>query len=465
MRWRCWPGGSGAGSAVSGSRAQWAGLVGACQSLVNTATAVQDVAITAVAAIEQEWAEDGTTVERVRAGGHVALDAPDVVAGVLGVSHGHAQRRVALAVALVADAEVAGDGDAAGAGVPGGDGASGLSGLHAAMAGGVLDAYRAGVVVEELAGAPPEVAAAVVAVLEEHLGVEAPVQLRRRCRRVLARVCPDLLRQRAVRARAGCGLRRWVQEPGVDRWEGTFASEQAAQGWAVVDALARRYLAQGRCERVEAARGQALMDLVRGQATIDVELVLTVPADVATPPPALPMATPPPALRVATPPPVLRVARPPITPEHAPPLTRGTSSLDDRGAPPRSASDAGLPVAADACPPVVPDARGTAVSSRPGQAGTQRPPAVAGTSPGVPDVVTQGAPQAHLSPEDLVEVVGPFPGEPLLVRRAWLTGLDRAAVVRGARCHASTGALLDDSGRPNARVPPERTTDRRGQDP
>ena len=151
---------------------------------------------------------------------------------------------------------------------------------------------------------------------------------------------------------------------------------------------------------------------------------------------------------------MLRVARPPITPEHAPPLTRGTSSLDDRGAPPRSASDAGLPVAADACPPVVPDARGTAVSSRPGQAVTQGPPAVAGTSPGVPDVVTQGAPQAHLSPEDLVEVVGPFPGEPLLVRRAWLTGLERAAAVRGARCHASTGALLDDSGRTNAAYRP-----------
>ena len=45
------------------------------------ATAVQDVAITRLAAIEEEWHEDGTVVETHRAPGHVALDAPDLVAG------------------------------------------------------------------------------------------------------------------------------------------------------------------------------------------------------------------------------------------------------------------------------------------------------------------------------------------------------------------------------------------------
>ena len=78
-----------------------------------------------------------------------------------------------------------------------------------------------------------------------------------------------------------CGLRRWVDEPGVDRWEGTFPSEQAAEGWAAVDALAGRYVAEGRCQRVEQARAQALMDLIRQQATIDVQLVVTVPAGAA----------------------------------------------------------------------------------------------------------------------------------------------------------------------------------------
>jgi len=40
-------------------------------------------------------------------------------------------------------------------------------------------------------------------------------------------------------------LRRWAEEPGVDRWSGSFPSEQAALGWAAVDALARQYVADG----------------------------------------------------------------------------------------------------------------------------------------------------------------------------------------------------------------------------
>ena len=247
------------GATSAGSRAEWAGLVTACQSLANTATAVQDVAITRLAAIEEEWLEDGTVVETHRAPGHVALDAPDIVAGALGVSHVHAQRRVGLAVRLVADSDVGG----ADAGAKSAVGATGLSALHAAMVEGDLDAYRAAVVAEELTEAPPEVADAVVGVLVPYVDVETAVQLRRRCRRALARISPDLLRQRAKRAREACGLRRWVDEPGVDRWEGTFPSEQAAEGWAAVDALARRYVTENRCQRVETARAQALMDLIR----------------------------------------------------------------------------------------------------------------------------------------------------------------------------------------------------------
>ena len=94
--------------------------------------------------------------------------------------------------------------------------------------------------------------------------------------------------ERAKRARAACGLRRWVEEPGVDRWEGTFPSEDAAQAWAAIDALARRYVADGSCTPIEAARGKALTDLVAGNATIDTTVTLTVPATaVATVPPSV----------------------------------------------------------------------------------------------------------------------------------------------------------------------------------
>ena len=46
-------------------------------------------------------------------------------------------------------------------------------------------------------------------------------------------------------------------------------------GWAAVDALARRYVKEGVCERLEQARGKALIDLVTGNASIEVTVVLT----------------------------------------------------------------------------------------------------------------------------------------------------------------------------------------------
>ena len=65
----------------SGSRGEWAAVVGAAQRVVNVATAVQDAAMARLAGIEVEWLEDGTEVERDRGPGHVALDAPAIVSG------------------------------------------------------------------------------------------------------------------------------------------------------------------------------------------------------------------------------------------------------------------------------------------------------------------------------------------------------------------------------------------------
>lgn len=253
-------------SQVTGSRAQWAGVVASAQRVIDTACAVQDAAIARLASVEPELVEDGTVVECHRALGHVALDAPAVVSGVLSVSAVHAERRVLLAVRLAADGP---------AGTPTD---TGLGGLHSAMAAGRLDAYRAGVIAEELEHAPSQVAAAVVAAVEKFFQGEDAAHLRRRCRRVLSRISPDLLHQRAARARARCGLRRWVDEPGVDRWEGTFPSEDAAQAWAAIDALARRYVQEQACATIEAARAKALTDLVAGHATVATVLTVTVPA-------------------------------------------------------------------------------------------------------------------------------------------------------------------------------------------
>ena len=247
-------------------------MVAAAQAVINAATAVQDRAIARLAAIEPDWAEDGTIVEVHHAPGHVALDAADIVAPALAASHAQAQRRVDLAVRLAAGRVPRVDDTRA---LPE---HTGLDGLHDAMREGRLDGYRAGVVAHELAEAPADVAQTVVAALDPYLGVEPAAALRRRCRRLLARISPDLLRQRAERVRSECGLRRWVAEPGVDTWWGTFPSEDAAGAWAAIDDLARRLVADGVCTGIEQARAKALTDLVLAHSTVTVSVVLTVPA-------------------------------------------------------------------------------------------------------------------------------------------------------------------------------------------
>ena len=68
-------------------RDEWLGVVGDCQSLINTLTAVQDTAIAEAARRESVWCEDGTLGETVHAPGRVSLDAADLVAPVIGASH------------------------------------------------------------------------------------------------------------------------------------------------------------------------------------------------------------------------------------------------------------------------------------------------------------------------------------------------------------------------------------------
>ncbi|QIM21238.1 HNH endonuclease [Phycicoccus sp. HDW14] len=323
---------------------EWAGLVGRCQELVNRLVAVQDVAVAAAARFENVWDEDGTVGTVEHAPGRVALDVADLVAPELGMSHHQAQRRVVAAVRRCGR-------DALPVGAPGRPRPTGLDALHAAMRAGRLDAFRADVVADELLEAPAGVAEAVLAALEPHLDVEAAAVLRRRTRRLLARISPDLLRQRAQRARRETGLRRWVAEPGVDAWFGTFPSEESAAAWSAVDRLARQYVTEGRCTSIEQARGRALTDLVMQHADIRVKLVLTTPVD---------------------------QSRTPTT-----------------------------------------------------------APAVSGPV---------GAPSGRS--DDLVQVHGARPGEPMLVERGWLLRMVAAegAEVVTRPCDAGTGALLDPAG-------------------
>ncbi len=385
-----------------GTLAEHVASVAALQRVLDVASAAQELAVARVAAIESQWAEDGTVVERHRGPGHVSVDAAGVVAGVLGCTAAHAEARVRAAVRRAGD------------GPPGTAGHTGLGGLHAAMAAGRLDRYRAEVVAAELEEAPAQVAATVVAAVEPWFTCETGPQLRRRVRRMLARVSPDLVRQRARRARSECRLERWASEPGVDCWHGTFPSEEAAAAWAAVDALAQRYVADGTCERIDRARAKALTDLVTGHASIEVGVVLTVPQGSVTDA-ATTAAGADAAVAAAA-----GAGRPdvPAGPRGAGAVAGGRPTVGDGGtAAARGAVDAGEPVAAAA-------------------------PAGAGPHP-----------------DDLVEVPGLRAGEPLLVPRAWLEGLTREAAAAAAApgasrrarrrlrvraCHPATGAITDD---------------------
>ncbi len=452
------------------SRDQWLGVVGDCQLLINTVAAVQDRAIAEAARRESVWCEDGTLGESVHSPGRVTLDAADVVAPLIGATHQQAQRRVEQAVRLAAH-RVPVPAEQPDLPQP-----SGLGGLHQAMAAGQLDGYRAGVVAFELEVAPADVADAVVAALSGHLGEDSS-SLRKRTRVLLSRISPDLVRERAQRARANTGLRRWVAEPGVDEWHGTFPSEDAATAWAAIDRLAHDLVAAGTCTNIEQARGKALTDLVTGNATIDVQIVLTVPADT-QPGPHTPH-TPAPT-EVAAEPHVSGTAQPAsgeppfdtaaLTDAAAGVVRNDQGALDGDPLDPRNlgpdrpvggAATAQHTSATDPQGPAAPAVRTedlAAVNAEPQQtsatdlqelsAPTERTDDLAEvhgapppTRPTVADVPAHAPPAhppaatgsdgspTHSSPphptksgsdDDLIEVQGSRPSEPLLVRRGWL---------------------------------------------
>ncbi|MFQ6172863.1 hypothetical protein ACK8HX_14730, partial [Oryzobacter sp. R7] len=66
-------------AALPSGREELTGVVAAAQAVANAAAGVQDGAIAALAAVEAQWAEDGTITEVVRAPGHVAIDAADLL--------------------------------------------------------------------------------------------------------------------------------------------------------------------------------------------------------------------------------------------------------------------------------------------------------------------------------------------------------------------------------------------------
>lgn len=235
-------------------------VVGESQDLMNVLAGLQTVALALVAATEHTELEDGTLAVRRHALGHVREDAGDLVAGDLGCTTNAAEQRVADAVALVTKAPP----------------------VVRAQLDGRLDAWKARIAVAELADADGSVAREVSRRVLAALGPAARTTgagaFRSRLRRTLSVIDADAVTRRARLARTNRCLRRFSGEPGVTGWEAVLPAEEAALAWAAVDEVARGYRQQGLVDTIDAARADALMDLILGRTAATVQLTVAVPA-------------------------------------------------------------------------------------------------------------------------------------------------------------------------------------------
>ncbi len=234
---------------------EWADLLTDSQALTNSLAAAQAVAISRVVAFDERDLEDGTVEVTERPVGHVALDGPSVVAGRLGCTEQTAGSRVEEAIRVVCD----------------------LPEVHAAMAAGLVDAYQAKRVCNELAEAPPAVRRAVSRAIAPWLGRESAPRLAERTRRVLGRIDAELLRVRAARARSERGLFREFGEPGMEQWRMLLPAEIAGPLWSTIDESAQARLAAGEAETIGHARLDAFLAMAMEGVTGTFDVVIVVP--------------------------------------------------------------------------------------------------------------------------------------------------------------------------------------------
>lgn len=240
--------------------AGWVDLVDATQQAMNTLAAVQTIALAQLAATDEDVDQAGELVEVYRGLGHHRLDAPDLVSGVLGLTATAAATRVATALDLTTR----------------------HTPVIEAMAAGRLDGWRASVVSDELTDAGAEACTQVLDRVGPTLGTEPAGVLRRRLRRVLAGVDADAVRRKAARARGERSLRRTAFGLGTDEWSAKLPVEDSRAAWSVIDSLARTYLSSGRCTGIEAARADALLDLIHARTSGHLDLTITIPASLLT---------------------------------------------------------------------------------------------------------------------------------------------------------------------------------------
>ncbi|WP_256841115.1 DUF222 domain-containing protein, partial [Ornithinimicrobium cryptoxanthini] len=237
-------------------------LVKAAQEALGALHAAQTAWIARFAALTLVE-NDTTGCEQVDRGvGFVDEFASDTLAPLLGMSHGAASTKVVRAAKLAADLPL----------------------TLAALATGELDLFRAQCIAEELADADHDVCALVEQLVHPQITGDTPMKARNRVRTALAKIDPDLVRERAARAK----LDRFVSTrashlPGLTQWYAQLPAEDSAKAWAAIDTLAHQKLNDDPTKTLDQHRADALTDLILGNATIEAHVTIAIPITPQTP--------------------------------------------------------------------------------------------------------------------------------------------------------------------------------------
>lgn len=237
----------------------WMTVLAQCASAKARLEATQTLAVAHVAAIDvvDAGCDDGTLVEQHRGLGHIRFDAPELVAPTLGLTPSGAEPRVRQAVSLMTRTPA----------------------LLLAMADGRGNAYRAGIIADELAEAPAADARAVVAAVGDRFGHDAGGRLGSRVRRELNRVNPDVVQRQCLKARSNTGLRRWVNGDGTDTWQVEVPTETSRAAYAAVNDLALK-VKKDTGVNIGSARAIAMFQLILGRATGTYQVHVGIPMSV-----------------------------------------------------------------------------------------------------------------------------------------------------------------------------------------
>lgn len=149
----------------------------------------------------------------------------------------------------------------------------------AAVAGGAIEAWQAQNILAFLreVEADDETIREIDAYLAGRLAGTDPSRLLALTRYALGRIRPDLLPERAKKARADRGLEKWEIEPGLTELTARMPTHQAAAIWSAASTLAKDYRRERPELSLDQARLDAFVDLALANVTISTSVTLGVP--------------------------------------------------------------------------------------------------------------------------------------------------------------------------------------------